>query len=330
MDLLLWEKSYERLAARLAEAAPGVRPVVMRDDGSLLADGRPVEPAAVRIEAAFGSTDFYGEGPVRDFMVLLLKSGHVKWMQSSAAGFDHPVFAKLAGKGIRLTNSDATAVAVSEYVMAGVLDALHPQAGRRAAQQAREWRRLPFREVHGTTWLVLGLGNIGRGVARRAAAFGAHVIGVRRNPRGDENVDELVTPAKVAGALPRADVVVLALPAAPETERVVDAAFLAAMKPCSVLVNVGRGTLVDEAALLAALERGIPEVAVLDVFETEPLPPESPFWDHPRVRLNAHAASLTEGTMLRADQTFLDNLARYLTGRPLKFEVDPALLLGEG
>ncbi len=325
MELLLWDRAHERIAEQLAAAAPQVRPIVMRNDGSLWREGRPLEPGAAKPEAAWGSSDFYADGPVRDFMVFLLKSDSVRWMQSGAAGLDHPVFAKLMAKGIRLTNSDATAVAVAEFAVAGVLDAFHPNAERRAAQAARTWARPAFREVMGSTWLVIGMGAIGQAVAVRAGAFGARVIGVRRSPRGDEPAAEMIAPAAVPGALPRADVVVLALPGTAQTRHLVNGEFLARMKPGSVLVNVGRGTLVDEAALLAALERGVPEWAVLDVMETEPLPAESPLWSHPRIRLNAHAASHTLGTVTRNDEVFLDNLRRYVAGEALRFEVDPAL-----
>ena len=169
----------------------------------------------------------------------------------------------------------------------------------------------------GTVWLVIGLGTIGAEVAARARAFGAQVIGVRRTPQGGEPVDELVASGQVEEVLSRADVVVLALPATHDTFGMVDEQFLAHMRPGSVLVNVARGSLVDEGALLVALDRGVPEAALLDVTATEPLPPESPLWTHPRVVLTPHTSALGEGRHARAEGIFLANLRCYLADEPL-------------
>jgi phosphoglycerate dehydrogenase-like enzyme len=124
--------------------------------------------------------------------------------------------------------------------------------------------------------------------------------------------------------LPQADAVVLCAPLNDRTRHLANSGFFAAMKPGSVLANVGRGALVDEDALLAALERGAPAHAVLDVFETEPLPAESPFWGHPRVSLSAHCSGVTGAQDGRNQALFLDNLGRYVAGKPLLYEVDPA------
>ena len=177
--------------------------------------------------------------------------------------------------------------------------------------------------MFGTTWLVVGLGAIGTAVATRAAVFGARVVGVRRHPTGEEPVDALLAPTDPLDAVPTADVVVLAAPATAATERLVDARFLAAMRPGSVLVNVARGSLVDEAALLAALDRGVPKAAILDVFATEPLPADSPFWEHPRVVATPHSSSGGAGRHDRAAALFVENLGRYRRGEPLLHEVDP-------
>jgi len=118
-------------------------------------------------------------------------------------------------------------------------------------------------------------------------------------------------------------VVVLAAPLNADTEGLADAAFFAAMKPGSMLVNVGRGALADEAALLAALAKGVPEHAVLDVFAAEPLPRDSPFWDHPRVTVSAHASAFGDGQAARNDAIFLENLRRRLTGAALLYAADP-------
>jgi phosphoglycerate dehydrogenase-like enzyme len=166
---------------------------------------------------------------------------------------------------------------------------------------------------------VIGLGAIGTAVARRARAFDATVLGVRRTPRGDEPVDELVS----LDAVDRADVIVLAAPATPTTIGMVDDTFLRRMRPGSVLVNVGRGSLVDEAALVRALDRGIPEVALLDVTATEPLPADSPLWAHPRVVLTPHSSALGSGRHARAAEVFVENLRAYLRDEPLRHVVDP-------
>jgi phosphoglycerate dehydrogenase-like enzyme len=206
---------------------------------------------------------------------------------------------------------------MSEYVLATVLDHFQRGADRRKAQAAREWARLPFREVAGSHWLIVGFGAIGQEVARRAKSFGAHITGVRRSKGSHALADALVAPAGLAEALARADVVVLSLPLMPATENLVDAKFLAAMKKGSLLVNVGRGGLVDEDALLAALDRGVPEHAILDVFRTEPLPADSPFWNHQRVTLTGHASAIGSGLEARTDALFVENLERYLRGAPL-------------
>ena len=127
--------------------------------------------------------------------------------------------------------------------------------------------------------------------------------------------------------LANSDVVVLCVPQSPQTLNLVDAHFLAAMKPQSMLVNVGRGGLVDESALLQALDSGRPEHALLDVFRTEPLADDSRFWNHPRVTLTAHSAALSENLEARTDDLLLANLGRYLEGKPLCNEVSRAEVL---
>jgi phosphoglycerate dehydrogenase-like enzyme len=175
----------------------------------------------------------------------------------------------------------------------------------------------------GGHWLIVGFGAIGQLVAERARAFGAKITGVRRTPGPHPLADAMAPLSALRDVAPEADVIVLAAPGAPETRHLVDAPLLASMKSGSILVNVGRGSLVDEPALLAALDRGTPEFAILDVFETEPLPPGSPFWRHPRVALTGHASSFGSGRPARHEALFVENLERYLDGKPLLDEVDP-------
>lgn len=320
--ILIYEPAYRRVAARLA-AHPGLEILVMAKDGLVSLNGEPVAPGEAAPEVGWTSVELFGDAPMREYATALLASPALKWVQTVTAGIDNPVFGRFMAAGARLTTNHTQSVGISEYVMTTVLDHFQRGPERRAAQARRDWARLPYREVCGATWLIVGFGAIGQGVARKARAFDARVIGVRRAGGTHEHADRIVSPEAVAGFLPQADVVVLSLPLSARTAGMVDEAFLAAMKPGSVLVNVGRGGLVDEAALLTALDRGAPGFAILDVFQTEPLPADSPFWSHPRVALTGHSSALGDGLTARSDQAFLDNLARFLAGQPLINEVDP-------
>ena len=318
--LLLTATAFDRFGHRLPA---NVEPVVMQPDGTL-AGGGPWEDA--NVEVAWPTADLFDpDAPLRPFFAFLLQSTTLRWIQSPAAGVDAPVFAQLVRNGVRLTTSHVSDIPISEYVLRAVLDHYQRPEEWRASSADRAWRRHDFREVHGTTWLIVGLGSIGGATATRARAFGATVIGVRRTPGGDEPVDRMITPADLHSVLPEADVVVLAAPASPETHHLVDAAFLAAMKPGSVLVNIARGALVDEDALVVALDRGDTiEAALLDVTATEPLPTDAPLWDHPAITITPHNAAGGTGRHGRAADVFLDNLHRYVAGEPLRHEVTEA------
>jgi phosphoglycerate dehydrogenase-like enzyme len=319
--ILFYEPAYKRIAAQIA-GHKGVVALLMDREGKIHEGEREVAQDNANPEIGWATNDLFG-GPIRDYMVTLLKAPSLKWMQSGAAGFDNPVFAQIVAKGARLTTNHSQSVGMSEYVLTTVLDHFQRGHERRAAQSAREWARLPFREVAGTRWLIVGFGAIGQDVAKRARAFGAHITGVRRSKTPHPLADAFVDFGEIHRALADADVVVLSIPLMPTTENVVDAKFLNAMKAGSVLVNVGRGGLVDEDALLASLERGKPEHAILDVFKTEPLPKESAFWAHPRVTLTGHASAIGSGLEARTDALFVENLSRYLKGEKLLNEASP-------
>ncbi|MEN3976016.1 D-2-hydroxyacid dehydrogenase [Emcibacter sp. SYSU 3D8] len=319
MKLLIYAPAYERIRDRMPQ---GVTPLLIHPDGSLTQNGDSIDAEDARFDIAWASTDLYVTGPSRANFALLTAARDLKWFQSGAAGFDHPIFAKVAATGTIMTRSDAQGIAIAEFVLARTLEAFQDAAGRVAKQKARQWRRHPFRDIWGTTWMVVGYGAIGREIGIRARAFGARVIGVRRTPSASDPADEMITPDQVLATVPRADVVVLAAPHSDNTDKLVNAGFITAMKDQSVLVNIARGRLVDEGALLAGLDRGKPSMAILDVFEKEPLPAESPFWDHPKVLLSAHCAADSPMNIARGDEVFLGNLERYLKGEPLRLVVD--------
>jgi phosphoglycerate dehydrogenase-like enzyme len=257
------------------------------------------------------------------FIDALIAAEPLRFVQSAGAGYDTWHFQQLLARGVRLCTAHVNNVPIAEFVLREVLDRFQRADRWRAAQVAHRWEHHEWREVMGSTWLVIGVGAIGSAVAERARAFGARVIGVRRHPDGTEPVDEMVGPDAVREQLPRADVVVLTLPGGDATRHLVDAGFLVAMRDDAVLVNVARGSIVDEAALLVALDAGRPDFAVLDVVDTEPLPPESPLWSHPKVVVTPHSSSGGHGRFARGADLFADNLRRYLTGAPLRHQVRP-------
>jgi glyoxylate/hydroxypyruvate reductase len=309
---------------------PGVEWLTLELDGTLRnGSGGTVGWEDVRPEVAWGTSDLFRQGaPIAAFFTALPRLDSLRWFQSPAAGFDAPVFSQLAARGVRITNAHVNSLPIAEFVLRSVLDEFQRAAEWRRGAAERSWRIHDWREVSGTTWLVVGLGRIGSAVAVRARAFGATVIGCRRRPSSDDPTDRTVTPDRLAEVMGEADVVVLAAPSTPDTTDLVDERLLARMKAGSILVNVGRGTLVDEGALLAALDRGTPAAAVLDVFRTEPLPDGHPFWTHPSVRVTPHNAAGGMGRLQRQADLFADNLDRYLAGGPLLHDVTDQVLGG--
>ena len=166
--------------------------------------------------------------------------------------------------------------------------------------------------------MIIGFGEIGKSTARRLRALGASVVGVRRSPGPDENADSIVHPNELFSVLPHADAVLLCCPITDETRGIANAEFFKAMKDNAVLLNVGRGGLVDEPALLAGLKQGKPAYAALDVVSVEPLPADNPIWSHPKITLTPHSSAVTEGSSVRTDAVFLKNLDIFLSAHPGK------------
>jgi phosphoglycerate dehydrogenase-like enzyme len=319
MRVLIYDQTRQRLGDRLAGVA-GVDWIVMDDGGNMRLRGDGIAPEDVLPDAAWFSLELYLSPARHTFNRFLLQQPSMRWLQLSGAGIDDPEFVELFAAGVRITTHHGHASSIADHVLWSVLD--HFQCGpeRRAIQAARAWRRAVVRELADSRWLLLGFGAIGQGVGLRARGFGAKVTAVRRSGSLHPLADQTASMEELGAILPQADVVVLCLPLNAATTNLVDAAFLSRMGEGSVLVNVGRGGLLDEAALLAALDAGRPAHAILDVFQTEPLPDTSPLWRHPRVALTCHSASVSDRLFPRADATFFDNLGRFCRGESLMHE----------
>jgi D-2-hydroxyacid dehydrogenase (NADP+) len=253
---------------------------------------------------------------------LLESAPKLRFVQSFSAGtdqFDKALFVK---RGVRLASAQgANERAVAEHAIALILALTRQLHLARDNQQARLWRgmigdrALREQELGGKTLAIVGLGRIGMRLAALARAFDMRVIGVRRAARPEPGVaDEVVGQAGLAQALARADVVALTCPLTPETEGMIGAAALAALKPGALLINVARGKVVDEAALIAALADGRVRAAALDCFPEEPLPAESAFWTLPNVLITPHAAGETERYKRNVVDILVDNIERLLRG----------------
>lgn len=256
----------------------------------------------------------------------------LRWIQATSAGVGR--FAERAG----LLDSDVTVTTASgaharplaEFALLAMLMFSKNTLHLMRQQREHRWERHADQEVRGKVVCVVGLGKIGREVARLAAALDARVVGTVRTMRGrtaDELGVECLEPTeKLDELLPLADVVVLATPHTPGTHRLVDARRLGLMKPTALLVNVARGDVVDEQALVEALRAGRLGGAALDVFEQEPLAPESPLWDLPNVFVSPHSASTVAAENGWITDLFCENLRRYQAGEPLLNVLDKELL----
>ena len=252
----------------------------------------------------------------------------VRWIHSIWAGAGEQVAAaELSPEELErvalTTSAGVHATPLAEFALFGLL-AFAKGLPRLLRDKAdRRWESYVMDELRDRTLLVLGVGSIGREVARLASAFGMRTIGIKRTPGDVPHLDELHPPERLRDLLPRADAVVVTLPITAATRGLLDRDALALLRPDAVLVNVGRGAVVDEEALVEALREGRLAGAVLDVFAEEPLPPESPLWELPNVLLAPHTAAHSVHELERIVDLFCDNLGRYLRGEELRNRVDP-------
>jgi phosphoglycerate dehydrogenase-like enzyme len=257
----------------------------------------------------------------------------LRWVHATSAGAGEQVrSAGLPAEALKrvtvTTSSGVHAVPLAEFSILGLLAVAKELPLFVEHQRARAWPeiRRPLRELSGQTLFLVGLGEIGREVARLGKALGMRTVGFRRTqgPPPD-HVDEVHGPERLAELAGRADAMVVSLPLTDQTAGLIDRATIDRLPASCIFVNVGRGGVVDEPALVDALRERRIAGAVLDVFATEPLPEDSPLWALPNVLVTPHAAALSARENERIVELFTDNLRRYLDGRPLRNVVEPGV-----
>ncbi|WP_371939051.1 D-2-hydroxyacid dehydrogenase [Actinomadura chokoriensis] len=249
------------------------------------------------------------------------------WVHVASAGVDRLLFPALVDGDTVVTNSRGVFdEPIAEYVLGLVLAFAKDLHTTFRLQAERRWRHRETERITGARALVVGTGPIGRAIGRRLAAAGLAVTGAGRTARdADPDLGTVVPMERLDEALAEADYVVLAAPLTPQTRGMIDARALDRMRPSARLVNVGRGALVAEPDLVKVLRDGRIAGAALDVFEDEPLPPSSPFWEMPNVVVSPHMSGDVAGWRDELVRLFVDNLGRYASGRPLRNIVDKRL-----
>ena len=278
-----------------------------------------------RVEIAFFSLDMFPR-IWRGFFAAAAAAPDLKWVHVFNAGVDNPVFSALMERGVRLTTSSgSTAKPIAQTAIGGMLMLARgfPAWGESQRRHAWEPVRAGFPpDLDTQTLVVLGVGAIGNEIARLARAIGLQVIGVRRSPRRDsDHVDELAPPAALTQVLPRADWLALACPLTSETRGIIGATELALLPAGAKIINIARGEVIDEPALIEALRSGHLGGAYLDVASTEPLPAGSPLWDLPNVIISPHNSAAADGNERRTVEYFLANLVAWARDEPLVNEV---------
>jgi phosphoglycerate dehydrogenase-like enzyme len=257
------------------------------------------------------------------------ENARLQWIHAMAAGAGGAVKASGLDAGTLnkfkvTTSAGVHALPLAEFAAMGILNGFKRTAELAQDQAAKVWPelRIPTKLVNGSSLVVTGLGEIGLETARIARALGMKVSGTKRSVEPIDGIEEVADNNGLAGLLASADAVVNTLPGTPYTEKLFNREVFAAMKPGTVFVNVGRGTVVDEDALLEALENGQVAYACLDVFAVEPLPQDSPLWDHPRVMVSPHTSALSAAENRLIAERFCSNLRTFLDGGELPHLVD--------
>ncbi|MBC7805558.1 MAG: D-2-hydroxyacid dehydrogenase [Akkermansiaceae bacterium] len=318
--LLIPDSVHEELSAQIRLVAPQFVCVPYREEGDL----SPKVADAVALLRWVGGKRFAS--------LIETDAPRIRWLHTASAGVDHvlmpPVRKRCEVGTLVLTDSGpAFGIAIGEFVLAWMLAVSHRLSELHDQKQARRWQSLQHEELYGQTAGVIGLGPIGQGIAERCRAMGMRTIGLRRTPTAAPFVDETVTgPEGLRRLIGESDWVIIAAALTGETRHLIGEDEFIRMKTTARLVNIARGGLVDETALITALQKGELAGACLDVFATEPLPLDSPLWDLPQVHIAPHNSSgWARGLRERQRQLFLNNVSRFAAGEPLAGIVDVSL-----
>jgi len=322
---------------RIRAAAPDARIVNVSTDG--LADG-PLDDVEVLMRGWLTSDAFDR---------VLARAPRLAWVHSASAGVERVLTPAGRERGLVITNARGVfSRPIAEYVLTMILAISRRLPQLLELQRERTWQPLEAVELRDVTVGIVGLGSIGRAVGALATAFGCRVVAVRRrsslagtapghhlhhDPAADEDdrplveamIDRILGPDELPELLGESDFIVLAAPLTADTEGMIDDAALAAVKPGAWIINVARGALIDERALIRAARDGRLGGAVLDAFRQEPLPPTSPLYDLPNVIVTPHTSWSSGRVVDRSIELFCDNLRRYAAGEPLLNVVDPAV-----
>ncbi|MDP2919385.1 MAG: D-2-hydroxyacid dehydrogenase [Dehalococcoidia bacterium] len=276
------------------------------------------EQAKKEVDAVLAEAEvlYGGRFPVN----LLARAPSLKWIQIPFAGVDRFLTDEFKRSGVTLTNASGIhATPISEFVLEMMLMFAKQAPLLFEAKQRKEWRRVQLAVLRDKTAGVIGLGSIGQEVARLCKAFRMRVIATRRSPRSRKarNVDVLLPPSGLPRLLEESDYVAICLPLTPETRKLIGERELKMMKPTAYILNIGRGEIIDEAALVQALEEKWIAGAGLDVFATEPLPKESKLWELNNVIISPHVSGGMEDYEQHATEVFIRNLNRYVEGKKL-------------
>jgi phosphoglycerate dehydrogenase-like enzyme len=308
--------------------------VVAQEDDPQLAMLQGLRHIVGREPAAFA-------GAAKDPVVILNWSGSrkvlrdlfimcqdVRWVHSRSAGLDNTLFPELVASDVPLTNgSGVFSLSLGEFALAAILYFAKDFRRMLRNQIAGVWEQFDVEEIDGQTVGIVGYGDIGRAVAQRVHPMGMKVLALKRHPppAADPLVEQFYKPEELSAMLARCDYVVVSLPLTAETHHMISDAQFAAMKPTAVVINVGRGPVIDQAAMVRALTAQRIKGAGLDVFEHEPLPPGDPMYRLENVLLSPHCADHTAEWLNRAMRFFLEQYGRFVNGEPLENVVNKSL-----